>query len=178
MGTRYVWPHTTVKQWCEFQNAWSLVFFLYFFETVLTATLFPISLIASLIWTRVWAHGILTNSIDVTAIWEFPQCTHLCLKILWRRNTQKNVNRNKHWQRYIYWDGKYAVNRPYPAFFLTNSVYHLNDVILLMLFFITSNHFPFKKKHRRASNTTDVVFSERVDKMHFLPSKYPYVTPF
>ena len=91
---------------------------------------------------------------------------------------KKNVNRNKHWQRHIHWDGKYAVNRPYPAFFLTNSVYHLNDVILLMLFFITSNHFPFKKKHRRASNTTDVVFSERVDKMHVLPSKYPYVTPF
>ena len=69
-------------------------------------------------------------------------------------------------------------DRPYPTFFLKNSVYHLNDVILLMLFFITSNHFPFKKKHRRASNTTDVVFSERVDKMHVLPSKYPYVTPF
>ena len=56
---------------------------------------------------------------------------------------KKNVNRNKHWQRYIHWDGKYAVNRPYPAY-----------------------SYP------------DVVFSERVDKMHVLPSKYPYVTPF
>ena len=41
------------------------------------------------------------------------------------------------------------VDRPYPfRIFLTNSVYHLM-MLLMMLFFITSNHFPFKKKHRR-----------------------------
>ena len=40
-------------------------------------------------------------------------------------------------------------DRPYPACFLTNSVHRLNDVILLMFFFIALNHFPFKKKHRR-----------------------------
>ena len=33
------------------------------------------------------------------------------------------------------------------AFFLTNSVYHLKEVILLILFFIKSNQFPFKKNN-------------------------------